>query len=108
MENDESSIRKLIWERKGAVDDKMSDPGFLELPVEEQDAWILALQLGLSHDAVADVLGGKSGGDVTVDLLRDRIAEAFRFGKRKALRELKNVLSRHAELNVPKDAESED
>jgi len=43
--NDESKIRKLIWERRDAVDAKVAESGFGELPSEDQDAWVVALQL---------------------------------------------------------------
>jgi len=93
---DENAIRKALWTRKDATDAKMSEPGFEALPADEQDAWVVCLMLDLPFEqAKAFVVGGASeevGGTV-----RGKIAEAFKYGKRRALRELKAALARHGQ-----------
>ena len=46
----ESEIRRMIWTRKEAVDAKIAEEGFLDLEPAEQDAWVIALQLGIEFD----------------------------------------------------------
>jgi len=98
---DESKIRKLIWERRDAVDAKVAESGFGELPSEDQDAWVVALQLDVPFDQALACVNGVASAAV-LDDVRGRAAEAFKYGKRKALRALKEALVRHPELS-PKD-----
>jgi len=102
----ESEIRKAIWTRKDAVDAKMSEPGFVELPAEEQDAWVLSLQLDVPFEQAAACANGTASEAVAAEV-RDKVAEAFKFGKRKALRPLKEVVSRCPALNVPQEGDAE-
>jgi len=99
---DDNKIRKLIWERKDAADAKMAEPGFDALPADERDAWILCLQLDVPFDQAAACVGGTADAGA-MENVRARIAEAFQYGKRKALRALKEALGRHPSLNVPQE-----
>lgn len=93
---DENAIRKELWTRKDATEAKMSEPGFGALPVDEQDAWIMSLMLDVTLDqAKAFVVGGASA--EVFEVVRGKIAEAFKCGKRRALRELKSALARHGQ-----------
>jgi len=102
---DENSMRKLIWERKAAVDAKMAEAGFEALPEVERDAWVLSLQLDVPFETAAMCMRTGEANSVDADVLagvRAKVAEAFRFGKRKALQELKRVVGRCPALNQPK------
>lgn len=94
---EESEIRRLIWERKEAVDAKIAEDGFLDLEPKEQDAWVIALQLGIEFDlAKRCVDGTASEGEYTA--VRAKVAEAFQFGKRKALRSLRTAVAEYSKL----------
>ena len=92
--SDENKIRKVIWERKDAVDAKMAEPGFEALQGDEQDAWVLSLMLDLPLELAARCVRGetKSG---ELPLLWEELDEVFKYGKRSALRQLKEALARH-------------
>ncbi len=94
---DENEIRKVIWDRKAAVDALMADSEFYDLPGEEQDARVLGLHLGLPYETMRACVDGTAA-ESDVELARARIAEAFKYGKRKALRTLKIAISRYAQL----------
>ena len=98
--SDENKIRKVIWERKDAVDAKMAEPGFEALPGDEQDAWVLSLMLDLPLELAARCVRGetKSG---ELPLLWEELDEVFKYGKRSALRQLKEALARHETLKKP-------
>jgi len=104
-EQGESEIRKRIWIRKDAVDAKMSEPGFAALPDEERDAWVLCLQLDIPFETAQACANG-SADEAVLGEVQGKIAEAFKYGKRKALRELRDVLSRHGNLQTER-ADSE-
>ena len=92
--SDENKIRKMIWARKDAVDAKMAEPGFEALAEDEQDAWVLGLMLGLPVELAARCVRGetKSG---ELSLLWEELDTVFKYGKRSALRPLKEALARH-------------
>lgn len=101
---EESLIRKQIWERKDLVDAKVSEPEFLELSDDEQDAIVISLQLDMPLEVVKTCVTNTAN-DILMAELKSRIVEAFKFGKRKALRHLKEALSSHPHLKVeePRD-----
>lgn len=104
-EAEENRIRKRIWERKDAVDAKVSEPGYAALPAEEQDAWVLGLYLDIPLDQAAACISGTADA-AALEAVREKAAETFRYGKRKALRALKEVLSRHEALQTGREAEA--
>lgn len=81
------------------VDAKVSEPEFLELPDEEQDAIVIALQLDMPLEAVKACVANTAN-EILMTEFKDRLAETFKFGKRKALRHLKEALSSHPHLKV--------
>lgn len=92
-EIDENAIRKQIWERKAAVDAKMAESGFGALPLSERDAWVLSLMLDLPFDvSVRFVIGSPQAGERAS--VRAKADDLFKYGKRSALRALKDVLAR--------------
>lgn len=93
----EGDIRKLIWERKEAVDAKIAEEGFLALTPEEQDAWVIALQLGLDYDVAKRCVDGAAE-EAEIAAVRAGVAEAFQYGKRKALRSLRTAVAAHPQL----------
>ena len=97
---DENKIRKVIWERKAAVDAKMAEPGFETLEGDEQDACVLGLMLGLPVELSARCVRGEAEAGELAQMWA-AIEEAFKFGKRSALRPLKVVLARHETLKKP-------
>ena len=97
---DENKIRKVIWERKAAVDAKMAEPGFETLEGDEQDAGVLGLMLGLPVELSARCVRGEAEASEMAQLW-EAMEEAFKFGKRSALRPLKAVLARHETLKKP-------
>ena len=94
---EEIAIRRLIWERRDAVDAKIADPAFLALPVDEQDAVVISAQLDVPLELVRRCVGNVAADD-ELATLRDRLVETFRYGKRKALRPLKVALAHHPHL----------
>lgn len=98
--NDENQIRKAIWARKDAVDARMAEPGFEALPTDEQDAQVLALMLDVTPEAARRCLGAEARADER-ERLWTGLDELFRYGKRSALRPLKDVLARHETLKKP-------
>ena len=100
----ENSIRKQIWDRKARVDAKIAEPGFLELSDDEQDAAVIALQLDVPEDVAARCVADEATAD-EMTLLRERLSETFRFGKRKALRDLKEAILHHPHLKPENDVE---
>ena len=98
--SDENKIRKVIWERKDAVEAKMAETGFEVLPGDEQDAWVLSIMLDLPLEfATRCVRGETKSGELS--LLWKELDEMFKYGKRSALRTLKEVLARHETLKKP-------
>lgn len=102
---DENVIRKLIWTRSEAVDAKIAEVGFEALAESQQDAWVLSLQLDMPMETAAACVeacqraGDSEPADETVLAdVRNKIAEAFKYGKRKALRTLKMAISRYPSL----------
>lgn len=85
---EESAIRRLIWERKDAVDAKIADPAFLALPADEQDAVVISVQLDVPLEVARRCVGNVAADD-EMATLRNRLVETFRYGKRKALRPLR-------------------
>ena len=97
---DENKIRKVIWERKAAVDAKMAEPGFEALAGDEQDACVLGLMLGLPVEVAARCVRGEAETGEMAQMWEE-IEEVFKYGKRSALRPLKVVLARHETLKKP-------
>jgi len=93
-EIDENSIRKAIWARKDAVDAKMAEIQSEDILADERDAWVVSLQLGVAFETVARCLAGTAKAEELAEI-REKIAETFKYGKRKALRALKEALGRH-------------
>ena len=98
--SEENKIRKVIWERKDAVDAKMAEPGFEALAEDEQDACVLGLMLGLPVELAARCVRGEAEAGEMAQLW-EAIEETFKYGKRSALRPLKVVLARHETLKKP-------
>lgn len=96
---EEASIRKQIWERKDLVDAKVAEPEFLELPDDEQDAIVISLQLDMPLEAVKACVANTAS-EVLMTELKSRLAETFKYGKRKALRSLKEAISSHPHLTI--------
>ena len=94
---EESEIRRLIWARKEAVDAKIAEDGFLDLEPGEQDAWVLALQLGIDFDLAKRCVDG-SATEEEYAAVRTKVAEAFQYGKRKALRTLRIAVAEYSKL----------
>ncbi|MGN0855521.1 MAG: hypothetical protein ACI4R9_08385 [Kiritimatiellia bacterium] len=94
---DESSVRKLIWDRKAVVDAKIAEEGFLDLPPTEQDAQVLSLQLGIGLDVARRCVAGAAAEPEFAEV-RAKAAEAFRYGKRKALRALRTAIANYPKL----------
>jgi len=94
---EESEIRRLIWERKEAVDAKIAEDGFLDLEPTEQDAWVIALQLGVEYDLAKRCVDGAAT-EEEYAVVRAKVAEAFQFGKRKALRPLRTAVAEYSKL----------
>jgi len=101
IEIDENSIRKAIWARKDAVDAKMAEIQSEDIPADERDAWIISLQLGVAFETAARCLAGTAKAEELAEV-REKIAEIFKYGKRKALRALKEALGRHEGLAAEK------
>ncbi len=98
---DENVMRKMIWSRKDAVEAKMAEAGFEALPEDERDAWVVSLMLDLSMETVLRCVRGEAK-DGDLPLLWNEIDEVFKFGKRSALRPLKDVLARRETLKRPR------
>ena len=98
--DDLNKIRKVIWERKGAVDAKMTESGFDALTADVQDAWVLSLMLDQPLELAARCVRGEVE-SCEMALLWEELDEVFKYGKRSALRSLKDVLSRHETLKKP-------
>jgi len=96
----ESKKRKLIWTGRDAAETKMAEPDFEALPLDEQDAWVLSLMLDVPLDLAMQCVGGTANG-ADMSHLWERIDETFKYGKRSALRPLKEVLIRHETLKKP-------
>ena len=94
---DESEIRRMIWARKEAVDAKIAEEGFLDLGPAEQDAWVLALQLGIEFE-LAKRCVDDTATEEEIAGVRVRVAEAFQYGKRKALRTLRTAVAEYPKL----------
>ena len=94
---EESEIRRLIWARKEAVDAKIAEDGFLSLEPQEQDAWVLALQLGITFDLAKRCVDDTATEEEVADV-RAKVAEAFQYGKRKALRSLRTAVAEYPKL----------
>ena len=94
---DESEIRRMIWSRKEAVDAKIAEDGFLDLAPAEQDAWVIALQLGIDFELAKRCVDG-SATEVEYAEVRAKVAEAFQYGKRKALRTLRTAVAEYPKL----------
>ena len=97
---DENKIRKVIWERKDAVDAKMAEPGFEALAEDEQDACVLGQMLGLPVKLAARCVRGEAEAGELAQMWEE-IEEVFKYGKRSSLRPLKVVLARHETLKKP-------
>ena len=99
----EGEARKWVWRRKGIVDEAISSESFSKLSAEEQDAKVIALQLDLDQESVSRCLE-QTASPEELAMLRARIAESFKYGKRAALRPLKTALSGHPYLTAEDDA----
>ena len=99
----EGEARKWVWRRKEIVDEVISSDSFSKLSAEEQDAKVIALQLDLDQESVNRCLG-QTATPEEMAMLRSRIAESFKYGKRAALRTLKTVLSAHPYLTSEDEA----
>ena len=97
---EESTFRRAVWQRSDAVLAKMAEPGFEALPQNERDAWIVALQLDAPYEQARACVDGTAAPEVLEDL-RTRCCQTFTYGKRKALRDLKEVISRRPQFNAP-------
>lgn len=93
----ESEIRRMIWTRKEAVDAKIAEEGFLDLAPAEQDAWVIALQLGIEFDLARRCVDGSATMEESA-MVRAKVAEAFQYGKRKALRSLRTAVAVYPSL----------
>lgn len=94
---EETSVRKLIWDRKALVDAKIAEEGFLELPPEEQDALVLSLQLGVDLEVTRRCVADAAS-EEEIAAVRAKAAEAFQYGKRKALRSLRTAIANYPKL----------
>lgn len=94
---EETSVRKLIWDRKAAVDAKIAEEGFLDLAPEEQDALVLSLQLGVEVAVTRRCVAGTAS-EAEFAEVRAKAAEAFQYGKRKALRALRTAIANYPKL----------
>ena len=94
---DESEIRRMIWARREAVDAKIAEDGFLDLATVEQDAWVIALQLGVNFDLAKRCVDGSATEEEYAEV-RAKVAEAFQYGKRKALRTLRTAVAEYPKL----------
>ncbi|MDO5317228.1 MAG: hypothetical protein Q4G65_01250 [bacterium] len=94
---DESEIRRMIWARKEAVDAKIAEEGFGDLDPAEQDAWVIALQLGIDFDLAKRCVDGSAAEEESA-AVRAKVAEAFQYGKRKALRSLRTAVADYPKL----------
>ena len=103
--NEESALRRAIWQRSDAVLAKMAEPGFDTLPQNERDAWIVSIQLDAPYGLALACVDGTAAPEV-LDDLRARTCETFTYGKRKALRDLKAVISRRPQFNAPETKEA--
>lgn len=99
----ENEIRKVIWRRKELVDEKIATESFAKLPAAEQDAEVISIQLNIDLKSVNRCLAGTATSE-EMALLKSRIADAFKYGKRAALRPLKTALSAHPYLTSEDDA----
>ena len=97
-EVEENMIRKSIWTRAAALAEKVSGTAFADLPDAAQDAWVLSLMLDIPLETAEACVGGTASEADLEKTVRGRIAEAFKCGKRKALRPLKDVLGRYEHL----------
>ena len=96
-EVEENMIRKSIWTRAAALAEKVSETAFADLPDAAQDAWVLSLMLDIPLETAEACVGGTAS-EADLETVRGRIAESFKYGKRKALRPLKDVLGRYEHL----------
>ena len=94
---EETSVRKIIWDRKAAVDAKIAEEGFLDLPPEEQDALVMSLQLGVDLEVVRRCVADTAT-EAELAEVRAKAAEAFQYGKRKALRALRTAIANYPKL----------
>ena len=99
----ECEARKWVWRRKEIVDEEVSSDSFLKLSSDEQDAKVIALQLDLDQESVNRCLA-QTASPEELAMLRSRIAESFKYGKRAALRPLKAALFTHPYLTSEDDA----
>ena len=99
-QTEESTLRRAIWQRSDAVLAKMAEDGFAELPQNERDAWIVSIQLDVPYEHALACLDGTDAPEA-LDNLRARAGQTFAYGKRKALRDLKEVISRRPQFNAP-------
>ena len=97
---EESTLRRAIWQRSDAVLAKMAEDGFAELPQNERDAWIVSIQLDVPYEQALACVDGTAAPEA-LDNLRARAGQTFAYGKRKALRDLKEVISRRPQFNAP-------
>ena len=97
---EESAFRRAVWQRSDAVLAKMAEPGFEALAQNERDAWIVALQLDVPFEQALACVDGTAAPKV-LDDFRARTCQTFTYGKRKALRDLKEVISRRPQFNAP-------
>ena len=99
-QSEESALRRAVWQRSDAVLAKMAEPGFEALPQNERDAWVVSLQLDVPYGQALACVDGTAAPEV-LDGLRARAGRTFAYGKRKALRDLKEVISRRPQFNAP-------
>ena len=99
---EESVLRRAVWQRSDAVLAKMAEPGFEVLPQNGRDAWVVALQLDVPYEQAVACIDGTAAPEV-LDDLRARTCQTFTYGKRKALRDLKEVISRRPQFNAPEE-----
>ena len=102
---EESALRRAVWQRSDAVLAKIAEPGFEALPQNVRDAWIVALQLDVAHEQALACVDGTAAPEV-LDDLRARAGRTFAYGKRKALRDLKEVISRRPQFNAPEEKDA--
>ncbi|MCQ2390210.1 MAG: hypothetical protein MJ240_02200 [Kiritimatiellae bacterium] len=95
--SDENALRKRVWERRDAVDAKLAEEGFAALSPDERDAWVVSLQLEVPLEVALHGIAGSAQPDEKAQL-HAALETTFKYGKRKALRALKDVLARHREL----------
>ena len=99
---EESALRRAVWQRSDAVLAKMAEDGFAVLPQNARDAWVVSIQLDVPYEQALVCVDGTAAPDV-LDDLRARTCQTFTYGKRKALRDLKEVISRRPQFNAPEE-----